>query len=275
MSDSLIVKIPFSGFYESLWSGEIDLQEEQFAEYEAESDDRQEGIAPELRLDAEEIAEILLRVTGYPAAFDALAKDYVTAFDAWAGDQIGMTKPATRQRYNWETREFETEDYRADSLGLTFESMSSPQFYNFETDRIFCHVPTDTVKALFLLSKRDGHEKLKATIEERCTSRSGFISFYSSDLADWLAKPVEQWDHNELSILLVAVCGEPDDMDIYHMLPDEAGYHAWESAVDWVEYDLRVAAIREEKIAKLRESNPEYDPPYRCPATPDLFEGAR
>jgi len=79
-----------------------------------------------------------------------------------------------------------------------FESMQSPKFYNFETDRIFVTL---------------------AATEERHTSRSGFISFYTSDWRQW--GEVETWDHNQLQTMIEAYAADmADEVDEVHLMED-------------------------------------------------------
>jgi len=42
-------------------------------------------------------------------------------------------------------------------------------------------------------------------INDRFKSRSGFMSFYDEFVTDWAEKPLNEWDENELSILLPSV----------------------------------------------------------------------
>lgn len=273
----LLTTIPFSGFYESLWSGELDREEESFAE-NFEGDRQAEDCIPaELRLTAEEVGSILFDVTDYRAAHESIAEDYAATFDAWAGDKLGMTRKAKRTRHIWHGDGFTTvrETYDADSIGLKFESLQSPREYNFTTDRIFCHVPLKTVRAMFKASAAEDHKRLCARIAERFTSYDGFHSFYRTELNAWLSKPVRDWDHNEVATLLEAMTGLPDTIeDMFYGMGDEFAYRALDKAVDWKRFDERVAELREEKAEELRAEDPEYVPPYRCTETPDLFRTA-
>jgi hypothetical protein len=252
-----IIQIPFAGFYESKWSGEIDRHEEQSAEYEASEREEGEKSHPtEMRLSESEIAGILFDVTDYSAAYLTIAREYVEAFNDTVGERLDL------------------------DLKLTFESMSSPKYYNFETDRVFAEVPQETVQALFDLSAEDSHKRLGEMIEKRHSSRSGFISHYSNKLAEWLAKSLDEWDHNELCTLLMAVVGDEEDdngddleWSIYHSLTDGDGfYQAWSDAVDWAKYAEKVAEARAEKLEAIREEQPDFVlPELRCPFTLDLF----
>jgi len=249
---NLSICIPFSGFYESLYSSAIDQEEEQFCENEAEYRQAEEGIPPELHLTASEFAEELMYCVDYRAVHLAVAQTYVDAFNNVASEAIGIP------------------------LGLMFEEMTSPREYNFETDRIFCEITPATVRALFAQSAADGHAALEAQIRRRFTSYDGFISGYPNALETWLEKPLDEWDHNELGTLLLACLdlAAVDDlaMDVYYAATDcDSFYHEWSNGVDWPKFEARVAEIRADKEAEARD-DPAYLPPaYRCPLTLDLF----
>jgi hypothetical protein len=82
---------------------------------------------------------------------------------------------------------------------LTFEEMTSPRFYNFETDRIFASISRQDLARILALVFG---ERLKRKICEMFTSRSGFRSFYSNDMADWPS--FDDWDHNHVGAVLAA-----------------------------------------------------------------------
>jgi hypothetical protein len=262
MTETLSINLPFEGFYESRYSGEVDNIEEREAEYFEEYRQAEEGVPPELRLDGQQYCEILSRHTTYSLAYEAIARDYVESFDIAASEEIGLA--------------------RGRRLGLTFEEMTSPREYNFQTDRIFARIPVATVEALFTLSKRRKHARLAEVIRERFTSYDGFLSHYSNELADWLRKPVTEWDHNELGTLLIASLpfderGEWRDFEwrVFEIvIDDEAIYNAWSNAVDWSAVEKAIAEWRADKLEELRAENPDLpEPVYRCAETPDLFEG--
>ncbi|UVK46770.1 hypothetical protein BPNPMPFG_002478 [Mesorhizobium sp. AR07] len=75
-----IVNLPFDGFYESSYSGEIDREEESFIEYRCdggETDSDYEEHWPEaLRLDAGEYGNILFGVSSYDIAYRKIATWY-------------------------------------------------------------------------------------------------------------------------------------------------------------------------------------------------------
>ena len=80
-----------------------------------------------------------------------------------------------------------------------FESMDSPKFYNFETDRLFVELPLEEAQRMMRETSTDSLDQVAG---ERHTSRSGFISFYSPDWSTW--GDVAGWDHNQLQTLVEA-----------------------------------------------------------------------
>lgn len=89
-----------------------------------------------------------------------------------------------------------------------FERMDSPREYNFSTDRIFCDITQAEVKRLFKAVSRD---YLEGWVKDTFTSRSGFTSFYSADLAEW--GDVKTWDHNQVGCLVEAYIDEIAQLD--------------------------------------------------------------
>ena len=83
---------------------------------------------------------------------------------------------------------------------LKWESMTSPKFYNFETDRLFAHISLAEVRRTF---KRVTTGAMDAACKERFTSRSGFISGYSNDYKAWGG--MQGWDHNQVGTMLQAL----------------------------------------------------------------------
>jgi len=111
----------------------------------------------------------------------------------------------------------------ADLLGiqLTFETLTSPREYNFQTDRIFALISrADFAKLLRVALTRpspDSPRYLTTTARDLFTSRDGFISFYSPDWRVW-GKP-STWDHNQTYAVLcaaLAASDEPDYLDHPH-----------------------------------------------------------
>ncbi len=310
MSKTVIVNLPFDGFYHSTYSDAVDYEETRYIEDRCNESDHEEdesNYPEELRLNETELGNVLFDVTDYSAAYLQIARDYVAAFDHVAGDAFGLGVKNTRQRYNYETREFESESYIRPSARMTFESMDSPREYNFATDRVYATVPLAVMRLLFKRSAAEKHATLATVIAERFTSCDGFISHYSRHLSDWLEKPLADWDHNELGTLLIAamrIAGYDDiRRELYDQtFGDEGAHQAWESAVDWSKYESKILEARAEKLAAWIEEDKEsalewitkahdtFDAivqadaelfrgfelpelPYRCPRTIDMFAG--
>lgn len=92
----------------------------------------------------------------------------------------------------------------AAELGLKsveFEEMVSPREYNFTTDRLFAKFDADELRALF--ARADVREMLDKVAADMFTSRSGFMSYYSPDVASWGAD-VSEWDANQRGALVHA-----------------------------------------------------------------------
>lgn len=260
------INLPFSGFYGSTWGDLLDREETQWIEYEEdEREDGERAHPPELRLDGGELVDLLMSHADYWKAQQQFAADYVGAFNTWASDLLGLP------------------------LGLTFEALISPRFYNFETDRVFADVDLKVMRELFRRSKAEGHKTLRAVVSDRFTGYDGFIPFYPNDLEVWLRKPLRDWDHNELGTLLVAALhGAGADfrqMDSELMDTDylyEDAYRAWESAVNWTAFEAARDDARADKLNALRDTDPdraaqiapdpEGVPCVRCPNTLDLFD---
>lgn len=239
------VNIPFAGFYESKYSGEIDSQETQFCEWEADESDRETGEQnqPEhLRLTSGELCEIMWLCASYGIAYNKIAREYVASFDIYFSELLGFP------------------------LGLTFEEMTSPREYNFETDRLFATMPAAAVAKLWRMSRADGHKMLAKYLKDRFTSYDGFSSHYRNTLDAWPSRPSE-WDHNELGTLLLAcleIAGAEQEWDwhIYeHMAESNDFYTAFESCVDWEKFEDMRKEAREEKAREYAEEHPEEPTP--------------
>ena len=96
------------------------------------------------------------------------------------------------------------------ALAFTFQNLYQPREYNFSTDVVWVDIPESEVLKLYAFVLERG--ELAAKVKERCTSRSGFSSFYSPDLTDWPESPLD-WDAPQLSILFEALPCIADDRD--------------------------------------------------------------
>ena len=83
--------------------------------------------------------------------------------------------------------------------GARFDTMSSPMFYNFETDRIFIWVPESM---LARMRAEVDAERFAELCKSKFTSYDGFASHYSPNPGAW--PDFADWDHNQLFALLEA-----------------------------------------------------------------------
>jgi hypothetical protein len=245
MAQTLIVNLPFfPGFYESILSQTLDYAVERESEYQVERESSKEYYPDEywpdeLRLDHSELWDSVC----YSTTYEAMARDYAESFDRWMND-------------NFDT-----------AIGsFTFESMTSPRYYNFETDRLFVNVHLDVMQSL---ADKVDLAKLSETIEERHKSRSGFISFYSDSLADWQEKledGLETLDHNELAtILCAAIADKVKDESRYGdgfnwTLCESIFEHDYvylDQHCDWQGYADKCQQWRAEKLASLIADDPD------------------
>jgi hypothetical protein len=225
MKDTQLINIPFAGFYDSMYDAQIDSAREFHAENELDRQ-REEKIAP--ALESSDFDAILFDCADYGKMHQALARQFLERFTDRVSDMIGIP------------------------LVLSFAEMTSPREYNFETDRIFAHVPMATVQAMYDAVDRD---VLAEEISERFTSRSGFISFYSNGAQDWHDKPLTAWDANELGTLLRALirqhADDPETAEndtesaILDDMCDKSDFSdALETCTDWTKFDTLVSEKR-------------------------------
>lgn len=212
-----IINVPFPGFYCSWYDQEIDREMENAVEGYIESDPR--DIPKELK---DEVLGIFQRNFNLAVCHNRICKDYVKAFNEWFEEKY--------------------------ELDLEFESMTSPKYYNFETDRLFAFISEEKVQALFDLARPD----LDAEIKRRFTSRDGFISHYPNSLAYW-PTDLADWDHNRLGTLLTALFSreEDDDYEVFQELCDSECFAcAVDASIDWPGFN---ADVHEFLMEKARE----------------------
>ncbi len=237
------VNIPFSGFYESLWSGLVDHEAQQWLEHVVEEPDRYSP-AEVLCAKKGHLGELLADKTQYSVAYAKIAKDYAEAYFWWLGESLGFPVHRTAHVRGSASAPWTHYTY-SHPVAWQWEEMTSPRQYNFETDRLFAKVDAVVLRELFRkLMLVDNSWAFDRTVREMFTSYSGFCSFYDNDPEVLKAKPLEDWDHNELTVLLIAWqvlqfkfgrgsshCGNLED-HIYDDLSSD-GYSYFDDAVDW------------------------------------------
>ena len=215
--EKLETAIPFCGFYHSTYDFEIDHAIERDCEY----------FADEWGTDAAKIADAAFSHTDCSDAHKAIAELHCATWLNRFSEETGIDL------------------YQ----GFKFLGMTSPKYYNFETDRVFVKIPLSGVQQCFDACKADGFKELNRVIIERFTSCDGFISHYSNSLDDWLSKPLSDFDHNELETLLIATLAISTDVcdfasEVEMQVLEEGVSNGLFDCVDWakVEEELREVA---------------------------------
>lgn len=123
------------------------------------------------------------------------------------------------------------------------EELTSPRFYNFETDRVFLRISSRLAGAM---RSSTAPEALAEVVVERHTSRPGFVSFYSADMGEWAAKPFDEWDHNELGTLLLAWMRtfDHDHGQVEDKIREEMSCNGIIAGAVKIDVDRAVAALR-------------------------------
>lgn len=152
--------LPFAGFYSGAHDLEYDREIESLADYYAnETPDNIPDFLMDMARDSADFGNYCLEY----------AKDYAESFMQWL------------------------------SFDGKFESLESPKYYNFETDRVFVELTRDDIARAWRGVDKKRFAKL---CRDRFTSRDGFISSYSPDWRTW--GKLSAWDHNQLGALIQA-----------------------------------------------------------------------
>ena len=137
-----LVKIPFSGFYNSVHDSVIDSALEYQSKCYADSDK------------ANNIILDVLNINHYNKIKEELSKVFVEGINElfWCEHDI--------------------------KLNLEFDSLKSPKFYNYSTDEIYCYVDNDKINELVTLL--DNENDFIEVLKDKYQSRDGFIVFDST-----------------------------------------------------------------------------------------------
>ena len=145
LSERVEVELPFSGFYESWHSDEIDRALEMDLNGIINGDDA----TGELDHDAPEAEYLWNGTVDYRAIEREYCKEYAQLFGT----------------------EFDLE--------CEFIEMTSPREYNFATDRLFVSVPREQMDAI--RHRVEAMPEWPSIVKDRFTSYDGFASHYSND----------------------------------------------------------------------------------------------
>ncbi|WLA83205.1 hypothetical protein [Bradyrhizobium elkanii] len=214
----------FGGFYQSHWEQLLSDAEELYTTMHAETERAQGGLS---RAD---IAGIFSETGNTSRLCTALARSFCEHFDEEMSERLGFR------------------------LGLKFVELKSPSEYNFTTDRIVATMPLRSAKKLFYASMSERHRRLNDEIVDWFTPYPGFVPYYSDYIGDWIAKPIDKWDENELCVLLDAFVDTDIDEEIYHAVAEHDACSAFEESVDWKRFEEKAALLRRSKTKAFLES---------------------
>lgn len=165
---TVLVNIPFSGFYNSVHDYHLDQALDGYILSDS-SGEVFEGLKEHKLYD-------------YAVDWDKAKKEYVEGFISAFGYEIGLGESC-----------------------FELDTLDSPREYNFTTDRIFAYMSEADLKDTFDKVMSEAKEKMRDIIKDKFTSCIGFISYYPNELDEWLRTPLEEWDHNQVGTLLEAL----------------------------------------------------------------------
>ena len=222
-------RIPFGGFYDSMWSQGVDEEEREYTE----------KLAEEHQIPAREISELFFKHTQYRVAHNEVAREYALDFQKVINSELKL------------------------NVSMTFQEMTSPKYYNFETDKIFVEISYPDV---LRLARKVGRNALRKAAKAMFTSYDGFISFYSPDISTW--GPMREWDHNQLYALMQAAADLVSEQDFDWLMYEDFDCNgifstAFDKACDWQTVMLEIGKLVGAK--ELAEELEEQDDGRRFP----------
>ena len=181
--NKLIIELPFSGFYHSMHDFYIDNT------IECLSDDCNED-----SLSAEQVEMI-----EYKPIFEAVCKHYIQAYNGVFYDEHNI------------------------HLDLTFHSMTSPKFYNFETDRLYAEINQETFNQVISLLSDDA---IQSKLKDKYKTRDGYYVFEST------LEAIEQKDYERFSADLLEMLLPENDVIENYQYTDNVSEVVM-NAIDW------------------------------------------
>lgn len=83
-------------------------------------------------------------------------------------------------------------------LSVSFESLFSPKFYNFENDSINVAISLNKEDFDAIISAiKENKTEISEQLKERYSSREGFSSFHSTDLDEWIEDLTLEFENEE------------------------------------------------------------------------------
>lgn len=194
--NKILVKVPFPGFYCTVLDSLIDGEINQYYDWYAEENGKD---IPEHEIN-------------YRAIFEDIAKKWC---DVWGYSIL--------DNISWDLR------YEFD-ISFNFESLRSPKFYNFETDKVYAYCDFEKLKTLYDSTAGDYSDYTptwRNWLYKRMQPCSGFIPHYSNDLDDW--GDFKEWDFNQYGLFLEWLDSQYETEFIYDDLLETISNSVWEN----------------------------------------------
>lgn len=135
---------------------------------------------------------------------DSLEYDYTNWFETLSKKYCEFIQERFKEDFNFDCE-------------ITYDSLCSPQFYNFVNDRIECTITFDSVALWRLLAKYK--EEVTEAFKDKFTSREGFHSFFSPSVNYWLEKyTYNDLEEDDLSIILSVALDAIVLLDVNHQV---------------------------------------------------------
>lgn len=129
-------------------------------------------------------------------------------------------------------------------LELKSSYIDSPHYYNYRTDKNGLFIKTNYTTLNLIKNYVLSFENMENYIFKKNSSYDGFISFLSNDYNEWINKPIEKYECNELSFLFDNIIIQNDNDLIF-----ELNYECYENVeaynyVDpYVEYNYKTILL--------------------------------
>ena len=102
-------------------------------------------------------------------------------------------------------------------LELKDSYIDSPKYYNYRTDKNGLFIKTNYTTLNLIKNYVLSFDNMKEYIFKKNSSYDGFISFLSNDFNEWINKPIENYECNELSFLFDNIIIQNDNDLIFDL----------------------------------------------------------
>lgn len=119
-------------------------------------------------------------------------------------------------------------------IKIEYQSLCSPREYNFGNDSIYVKVTVDLKRLINAVAKLPNEEAVKYF--DRYTNRSGFISFHSNNLSDWLNQDyIMEEPAHRIGALLDCLCTVEWGLEQIDLM-------YWVDSEMWIDFDVKEPA---------------------------------